>query len=107
MDGLLEAGISHVSVYLLEIEKAPRLVSLKKEQPALFADDDEMADRWLEVDERLAAAGLPRYEISNWARPGFESRHNLKYWTLDAGARLRRRRALVRRQSPLLRIRDR
>ena len=82
VDGLLEAGISHLSVYLLEIEKAPRLVSLRKERPELFADDDEMADRWLEVDERLEAAGLPRYEISNWARPGFESRHNLKYWTL-------------------------
>jgi oxygen-independent coproporphyrinogen III oxidase len=82
VDGLLEAGITHLSVYLLEIEKAPRLVALRKERPGLFADDDEMADRWLEVDERLEAAGLPRYEISNWARPGFESRHNLKYWTL-------------------------
>ena len=41
-----------------------------------------MADRWLEVDERLEEAGLPRYELSNWARPGSESRHNLKYWTL-------------------------
>jgi oxygen-independent coproporphyrinogen-3 oxidase len=79
---LLEAGTSHVSVYLLEIEKAPRLASLKKEQPALFADDDAMADRWLEVDERLSAAGFRRYEISNWTRPGSEGRHNLKYWTL-------------------------
>ncbi len=82
VDGLLAAGIRHLSVYLLEIEKAPRLVRLLSERPELFADDDEMADRWLEVDETLEAAGLPRYEISNWARPGFESRHNLKYWTL-------------------------
>ena len=82
LDGLLEAGVRHLSVYLLEIEKAPRLVALKRERPELFADDDEMADRWLEVDERLEAAGLPRYELSNWARPGSESRHNLKYWTL-------------------------
>ena len=82
VEGLLAAGVSHVSVYLLEIEKAPRLVALRGERPGLFADDDEMADRWLEVDERLEAAGLPRYEISNWARPGRESRHNLKYWTL-------------------------
>jgi oxygen-independent coproporphyrinogen-3 oxidase len=66
---------------LLEIEKAPRLVALKRERPALFADDDEMADRWLEVDERLEQAGLPRYELSNWAKRGSESRHNLKYWT--------------------------
>ncbi len=81
LDGLLEAGVSHLSVYLLEIEKAPRLVALKLEQPGLFADEDEMADRWLEVDERLGNAGLPRYELSNWAKPGRESRHNLKYWT--------------------------
>jgi putative oxygen-independent coproporphyrinogen III oxidase len=82
VDGLIACGISHLSVYLLELEKAPRLVSLKKERPELFPDDDEMADRWEAVDERLTAAGLPRYELSNWARPGFESRHNLKYWQL-------------------------
>ena len=82
LEGLLEAGVRHLSVYLLEIDKAPRLVALKREQPALFADDDEMADRWLEVDERLDEAGLPRYELSNWAKRGSESRHNLKYWTL-------------------------
>ncbi|MEO8056034.1 MAG: radical SAM family heme chaperone HemW [Acidobacteriota bacterium] len=82
LDGLLEAGVRHLSVYLLEIEKAPRLVALKRERPELFADDDEMADRWLEVDERLEKAGLARYELSNWAKRGSESRHNLKYWTL-------------------------
>lgn len=82
VDGLLEAGVTHLSVYLLEIDKAPRLVTLKRERPELFPGDDEMADRWEAVDERLSAAGLPRYELSNWARPGFESRHNLKYWTL-------------------------
>jgi putative oxygen-independent coproporphyrinogen III oxidase len=82
VDGLVSCGISHLSVYLLELEKAPRLVSLKEERPELFPDDDEMADRWEAVDERLTAAGLPRYELSNWARPGSESRHNLKYWKL-------------------------
>lgn len=81
LDGLLDAGVGHVSVYLLELEKAPRLVALRREEPGLFADDDEMAERWELVDERCAAAGLPRYEVSNWARPGDESRHNLKYWT--------------------------
>jgi len=82
LDGLLSAGVSHLSVYLLEMDKAPRLVALKKARPELFADDDETADRWLEVDERLESAGLPRYELSNWAKRGSESRHNLKYWTL-------------------------
>ena len=82
VEGLLEAGATHLSAYLLEIDKAPKLVALKREQPAMFAGDDEMADRWLEMDEQLERAGLLRYELSNWARPGRESRHNLKYWTL-------------------------
>lgn len=77
---LLAAGVGHVSVYLLEIEKAPRLVALRESAPALFAGDDEMAERWERVDDACHAAGLPRYETSNWARPGEESRHNLKYW---------------------------
>ena len=82
VDGLVSRGITHLSIYLLELEKAPRLVSLKKKRPELFPDDGEMADRWEAVDERLTTAGLPRYELSNWARRGFESRHNLKYWQL-------------------------
>lgn len=81
VDGLLEAGVSHLSVYLLEIEKAPRLVTLKRERPELFPDDDASAEMWEEVDRRATAAGLRRYEFSNWAVPGRESRHNLKYWT--------------------------
>jgi oxygen-independent coproporphyrinogen III oxidase len=81
VDGLLGTGIRHLSVYLLEIEKAPRLVALRREQPPLFADDDEMATRWEDVDARASASGLPRYEVSNWARRGFESRHNSKYWS--------------------------
>ncbi len=83
LDGLselLSAGVGHVSVYLLEIDKAPRLVALRESAPALFAADDETAERWERVDDACRAAGLPRYETSNWARPGEESRHNLKYW---------------------------
>jgi oxygen-independent coproporphyrinogen-3 oxidase len=83
VDGLLSTGLTHLSVYLLEIEKAPRLVRLKADRPDVFADDDELAARWEMVDDLCTAAGLRRYEISNWARPGFESRHNLKYWTLE------------------------
>lgn len=80
LSALLSAGVGHVSVYLLEIEKAPRLVALRKSAPTLFAADDELADRWERVDDACRAAGLPRYETSNWARPGEESGHNLKYW---------------------------
>ena len=78
--GILDTGVGHVSAYLLETEKAPRLVALRRERPSLFPSDDELAEWWEEVDETCRSAGLPRYETSNWARPGEESRHNLKYW---------------------------
>ena len=81
LDGILGSGVGHVSAYLLEIEKAPGLIGLRAASPDLFADDEEMAGRWEEADEVLESAGLARYELSNWARPGEESRHNLKYWT--------------------------
>jgi oxygen-independent coproporphyrinogen III oxidase len=77
---ILAEGVGHVSVYLLEIEKAPALVAMREAAPVLFAGDEETAARWEEVDDLCAAAGLPRYETSNWSRPGEESRHNLKYW---------------------------
>ena len=77
---ILDCGVGHVSAYLLEIEKAPRLVAMREESPALFAGDEETAAWWEEVDDACSAAGLPRYETSNWAREGEESRHNRKYW---------------------------
>lgn len=43
-------------------------------------DDDDLADKYLQADETLAVAGLSWYEVSNWARPGGECRHNLAYW---------------------------
>src|SRR4029077_15334689 len=58
VDTLLETGIKHLSVYLLEIDKAPKLVKLRADQPGLFADDEEMAERWEDVDDRATAAGL-------------------------------------------------
>lgn len=83
LEAILSSGVGHVSVYLLEIEKAPRLVAMREAAPGLFAGDDEMAARWEEVDDLCTAGGLPRYETSNWAKPGEESRHNLKYWRRD------------------------
>jgi oxygen-independent coproporphyrinogen-3 oxidase len=80
VNGVLDAGARHLSAYLLELDKAPKLVQLRKERPDLFPDDEEAADRWEDVDARASAAGLLRYEMSNWAVPGHESRHNLKYW---------------------------
>jgi oxygen-independent coproporphyrinogen-3 oxidase len=80
LDTILAAGVRHVSVYLLEIEKAPRLVAMREASPGLFAGDEEMVARWELVDDLCTSEGLMRYETSNWAREGEESRHNLKYW---------------------------
>ena len=75
----------HVSVYMLEVDEDSRLgaevMALGKRYGAPdIPSDDLIADFYEIAVERLARAGVPRYEISNFARPGFESRHNLKYW---------------------------
>lgn len=70
----------HLSVYILEVHPGHEIDRLRRQRPRLFPGDDEQARRYLWLAERLRRAGLRRYEISNFARPGRESRHNLKYW---------------------------
>ena len=81
------AGLApeHVSVYLLEIDEGSRLGKelLKgggRYSARAVPSEDEMAEFYEMAQEALGAAGYHHYEISNWAKPGFESRHNLKYW---------------------------
>jgi oxygen-independent coproporphyrinogen-3 oxidase len=83
----------HLSLYLLELyPNAPLREAMaraagggvKGTEDWAQAADDEAADMYLEAFERLDRAGLRQYEISNAARPGRESRHNLKYWTSGA-----------------------
>ena len=78
---LIGSGVTHSSVYLLEIEKSKTMEEDRKARPERYPSDDAQADMWLEMGEAFAAAGLAHYEISNWATPGREARHNLKYWT--------------------------
>jgi coproporphyrinogen III oxidase-like Fe-S oxidoreductase len=66
----------HISAYGLTVEPGTPLAN----DPARYPDDDDQADKYLLANELLEAAGLINYEISNWARPGFESRHNQLYW---------------------------
>jgi oxygen-independent coproporphyrinogen-3 oxidase len=75
----------HVSVYMLEVDEDSRLGAEvlafgKRYGAADIPTDDAIADFYELAVERLAAMGIRRYEISNFARPGFESSHNLKYW---------------------------
>lgn len=70
----------HLSLYVLETD-GKTVVAHRERRGTLNApDDDLVADLFLESEDLLSAAGLVPYEISNYARPGFESRHNLKYW---------------------------
>lgn len=68
----------HLSLYALTLEEGTPLWN--RRETLDLADDDEQAERYLWAVERLAKAGYEQYEISNFARPGCESRHNLKYW---------------------------
>jgi oxygen-independent coproporphyrinogen-3 oxidase len=79
--GLCDAGVSHVSVYLLEAEKSRAIEDDRREHPERYLADDAQADAWLAMGETLARRGYVHYEISNWASPGCEARHNVKYWT--------------------------
>ncbi len=71
---------AHISIYILELdEKVPLFHSLAAGRCHL-PDEEQVADWYLQAIEFLADHGLPQYEISNFARPGCECRHNLKYW---------------------------
>ncbi len=70
----------HVSAYALIVEDGTALARQVRRGEVPMPDDDDLADKYLLVDELLTGAGLCWYEVSNWARPGSECRHNLLYW---------------------------
>lgn len=74
---LAEGGCTHISAYLLKIEPGTAFAA---RPPAGLPDPDAAADFYLYAVDRLEAAGYRQYEISNFARPGHEGRHNLLYW---------------------------
>ncbi|MEO5923112.1 MAG: radical SAM family heme chaperone HemW [Bryobacteraceae bacterium] len=85
LDWIERLNAPHVSVYMLEIDEDSRLgseaLSLGQRYGAPdIPSDDAIADFYESAVDRLAQMGVARYEISNFSRPGLESRHNLKYW---------------------------
>ncbi|MEQ1884712.1 MAG: radical SAM family heme chaperone HemW [Bryobacteraceae bacterium] len=85
LDWVEKLGVPHVSVYMLEVDEDSRLgnelITLGSRYGANdVPSEDAIADFYEIAVERLASMGIPRYEISNFARPGFESLHNMKYW---------------------------
>ena len=81
-------AVDHVSVYMLETDDDSRLGRELRSGGTRYGapdvpSEDLILDLYLEAVERLSAIGFERYEVSNFARPGRRSRHNLKYWTLE------------------------
>lgn len=102
LNALIESAVPHASVYMLEVDEDSRLGRevLKggsRYHAAQVPGDDAIARMYERAIDRLSEAGLRQYEISNFARPGIESRHNLRYWQrrpylgvgLDASSMLR------------------
>jgi len=81
VDGLIALRPDHASLYLLEIYPNAPLRDAMARSHWSVAPDDDAAEMYLQAMTRLDEAGYEQYEISNVARPGRESRHNLKYWT--------------------------
>ena len=77
----LAFGTGHLSAYQLTIEEGTRFHTLARKGLLDLPDEDAAADMFELTGALCSAAGLPLYEISNHARPGEESRHNLQYWT--------------------------
>jgi len=85
LDELANLQPEHVSVYLLEIDEGSRLGLEVLQGGSRYSardipPEDDMASFYETAQEHLRAADYHHYEISNWAKPGYESRHNLKYW---------------------------
>ena len=81
VDALIALGPEHASLYLLEIyPNAPLKEAMARERWSR-APDDDAAEMYEQAMDALELAGYAQYEISNVARPGRESRHNVKYWT--------------------------
>jgi len=76
----LDAAPEHVSVYALTLEAGTPFARAADAGKLRVPEDDLVADMLLAVDARLASAGLRRYEVSSFARPGFEALHNQRYW---------------------------
>jgi oxygen-independent coproporphyrinogen III oxidase len=80
LDAALSLSPDHLALYSLQLEEGTPMTKWVQGGNLPAPDDDLAADMYELADERLNAAGLAQYEISNWAIPGKECRHNLQYW---------------------------
>ena len=77
----IDLGVTHVSMYPLTIEEHTPFWNMVMAETMPMPDDDESAAHMKAAEELLCAAGFKRYEVASYAKPGFECRHNIAYWT--------------------------
>ena len=78
---LVDMGVKHISTYMLQIEDKTMLKKMVEENPNLLPNDEENVDIFEKTAKFLRKNGFLHYEVSNFAKKGFESRHNKKYWS--------------------------
>ncbi len=83
LEEAVHLGVQHVSAYGLKVEEQTMFARWKKEGKLTLPEEELELQMEELICRYLAERGFARYEISNYARPGFESRHNLKYWDLE------------------------
>jgi len=81
LEQAIAAGPGHISLYMLDLEERTPLSTLVERGRVTIPEDEIVASLYIRAVERLAHGGFHQYEISNFARPGEECRHNLRYWT--------------------------
>ncbi len=77
----IETGVKHISAYSLKIEDGTPFAAMRRK--LILPDEDAEADLYAQCIDTLAQAGYRHYEISNYALPGYECRHNLRYWRME------------------------
>lgn len=80
VDLVTKLGVNHVSTYMLSVEEGTPLFKAVNSKLTALPDEDEVIRQYNLCAKKLAAAGFERYEVSNFAKPSFKSRHNQVYW---------------------------
>lgn len=80
LEAAIDLGVDHISAYALTLEPTTKMGRAVATGRLTGPSDDDEAAKYELADDLLSAAGLQWYEVSNWARPGYECRHNLGYW---------------------------
>jgi oxygen-independent coproporphyrinogen-3 oxidase len=80
IDSALALPISHISAYALIVEEGTKLAAQIKRGEIAKPDDDLTAEKYIMADKAFTEAGFNWYELSNWAKPNSQSKHNLAYW---------------------------